>query len=113
MRTRLSLLSLFPDRIPTMNFSPIEPAMIEKIAASRSYKKIFFKFKAVATRLKKCLANHMKIQFFSKATSCVKIMRFSIGKIDMSMSFKLHAVVFVSFYNNKAVYEHEKTANLQ
>ena len=41
MRTRPSLLSLFPDRIPTMNFSPIEPAIIEKIAASRFLKDFF------------------------------------------------------------------------
>ena len=36
MRTRLSLLSLFTDWIPARKFSPIEPVIIEKIAACRS-----------------------------------------------------------------------------
>ena len=37
-------------------------------------------------------------------------MNFSVGEIDMSMSFQI-TVVFVFVYNNKAAYEHEKTAN--
>ena len=62
------------------------------------FKTFFFKLKSVANTLKKYLATHinliefaffpMKI-FVSKATFSVKIMNFSIGEIDMSMSFKL------------------------
>ena len=48
----------------------------------------------------------MKI-FVSKVTFSVKIMNFSIETI------KTITVVFVFVYNNKAVYEYEKTANLQ
>ena len=49
--------------------------------------------------------------FVDKATSSVKIMSFCIDKIDMSKFLKLQYLFFV--YSNKAVYKHEKTANLQ
>ena len=63
--------------------------------------------------------NLTKLAFFpmkilvSKDASFVKNMYFSIGKIDMSMSFKLQCIVFVLADNNKGVYNHEKTADLQ
>ena len=67
---------------------------------------------------KNTLANHInstKFAFFpmkifvSKATSSVKIFYWRNRHVDL---FQV-TVVFVSVYNNKAVYEHEKTASLQ
>ena len=62
------------------------------------WKTFFLKFRSATKTLKKYLTNHInliKFAFFpmkifvGKATSSVKIMNFSIGEIDMSMSFKL------------------------
>ena len=67
------------------------------------WKTFFLKFKSATKTLKKYLTNHInstKLAFFpmkilvSLATSSVKIMNFSIGKIDMSMSFKYSSFCF-------------------
>ena len=63
-----------------------------------SIQKHFFQIKIGSKNIKIYLTNHInltKFAFFpmkiyvSKATSSVKIMNFSFGKIDMSMTFKL------------------------
>ena len=67
------------------------------MAACRS-EKHFSQIKSATKTLKKYLTNHINLTkfaffpmkiFVGKATSSVKIMNFSIGEIDMPMSFKL------------------------
>ena len=79
-------------------------AIIKKRWRHVDLKNIFFKFRSVAKTLKRYLANHINLTkfaffrikiYFSKATSSIKIMNFSIGEIDMSMSFKLHQFLFL------------------
>ena len=82
-------------------------------------KMFFLKFKSAAKTLKKYLTNHINLTkfaffpmkiFVSLATSSVKIMNFSFG--NTTCRCLSNTVVFVFVYDNKAVNEHEKTANL-
>ena len=66
---------------------PLQSAIIKKMAACRSEKHFFLKFKSAAKTLKKYVTNHINLTkfaffpmkiFVSLATSSVKIMDFQI-----------------------------------